>query len=99
MLLVITAFCIPKELLHELHHHTDTIDVTYAANSNHEVGQKHTHCDVFQFNGPVLFYSYQIFNFSEDFTPYIYSVVFSDEYFHLTTSDNLNRGPPERLTV
>jgi hypothetical protein len=95
MLLVITAFCVPKELLHELHHHTDTIDNNYTANSNKEVGSKHIHCDVFQFNGQVLFYSYQLFSFTEDFTPYTYSSVFYDDYFHQSTCDNFQRGPPK----
>jgi hypothetical protein len=95
MLLVMTAYSVPKELLHEIHHHTDTVDTPFKTNATSEIGIKHVHCSAFEFNGPVLFYSFQIFTFSEDFTPYLYSPNFSTEdYFQYFTPDNLQRGPP-----
>jgi len=95
LLLVMGVYSVPKELLHELHHHTDTVDTPFKSDATPDVGTKHIHCDVFEFNGPVLFYSYQVFTFSEDFTPYIYSPNFSTEdYFQYFTPDNLQRGPP-----
>jgi hypothetical protein len=95
LLLVMGVYSVPKELLHELHHHTDTVDSPFTSNNTREISTKHIHCDVFEFNGPVLFYSFQIFTFSVDFTPYIYSPDLSTkDYFQYFTPDNLQRGPP-----
>ena len=94
MLLVMTAYSVPKELLHELHHHVDTVDAPFKAGNSREVGTKHIHCDVFNFNGPVLLSSIHFFSFSDDFVPNSFSPTFSDEYFHHVTFDNFQRGPP-----
>ena len=94
MLLVMTAYSVPKELLHELHHHVDTVDRPFKSGAGKEVGTKHIHCDVFNFNGPVLFSSVHFFSFSDDFVPNCYSPSFNDEYFHHVTFDNFQRGPP-----
>jgi hypothetical protein len=97
MLSVMTAYSVPKELLHEFHHHTDTVDIRYKSDATREVGSKHIHCDVFDFNGPVLFYSFQDFNFSEDFIPHNYNPSFTEEYFYHSTFANFKRGPPSFL--
>jgi hypothetical protein len=97
MLLVMMAYSVPKELLHELHHHTDTVDAPFKSGAAKEVGTKHIHCDAFEFNGPVLFYSYQSFDFTGNDNPDTYSLAFTEEYFHHTSFDNFKRGPPAFL--
>ena len=94
LLAVMTAYSIPKELLHELHHHTDTVDGFYKSDATKEIGTKHTHCDVFHFEGPVLFYSFNENTITDNFTPYIHTATFIEEYFYHTTYDNFQRGPP-----
>ena len=92
-----TAYSIPKELLHEIHHHTDTVDTPFKSDATSEIGIKHVHCSVFEFNGPVLFYSYQDFNYSQNFKPNCYHPAFTEEYFHHCYFDNFKRGPPTFL--
>ena len=97
MLLVMTAYTVPKELLHELHHHIDTVDAPFKSSAAKEIGTKHIHCDAFEFNGPVLFYSYQESSFTENFTSDTCYPSFTDEYIHHSTFDNFKRGPPYLL--
>lgn len=47
LLLASTLFIVPKEYLHELQHHTDTVDVPVHT-SETTVGSIHHHCDVLQ---------------------------------------------------
>lgn len=95
LLLIIAVHSVPKELVHELQHHDDTQDSSYSKFTNNEVGKKHTHCDAFHFEGPVLLNNYQIFGFYEDFSPYIYSDTYVSSYFLQGVDENSERGPPQ----
>ena len=94
LLFVMTAYSIPKELLHELHHHTDTVDSSYKANASKEINTKHTHCNAFNFDGPVLFYSFYVFNFEDDATYFPFVIASIEPYFIHSLHEHFQRGPP-----
>jgi hypothetical protein len=66
LLAIISAFIVPKELVHELYEHTDTV---HSWNHN-ETGlpaleQEHQHCDLLNFNVPLYFLSLNFFKTAE----------------------------------
>ena len=94
LIIVLSVLIIPKESLHELTDHHDTIDACFNHGENNQIGNNHQHCDVLQLNTPPLF------SFFNTFLIHVSSVKFSfnvsNDNFYLANHFNLHylRGPP-----
>jgi hypothetical protein len=96
-LLLLAAFSLlilPKELLHALYEHTDTVDVHFEKGASAQIGNAHEHCDVLQLSSPNAFISSTNFVFS---VRYICSTIKVAELTYskvFTQPTCLLRGPP-----
>jgi hypothetical protein len=96
LLLIVSLFIVPVELIHDLYGHEDTICFPH---SNTTIEKKHHHCDILKYVAPYfiananLKYSDKLFEFTirntTEYT-YLYSQIFISHYL---------RGPPLNLHI
>jgi len=95
LLAIISAFIVPKELVHAFYEHNDTIhSIHHSENGLPVIENEHQHCEILSFNVPLYFLSLNFFKASEK--PAI--VYFSDKKESLFVDSHLRlssvRGPP-----
>ena len=62
LLIVISVFIIPKELVHAFYGHNDTVHaVSHSENGLPAIEKEHQHCDILNFNAPLYFLSLSFF--------------------------------------
>ncbi|MBL4654426.1 MAG: hypothetical protein JKY33_01205 [Bacteroidia bacterium] len=84
----------PKELVHELHEHEDTIHKLCEKHSGPHFEKEHTHCDILNFQFPPFFHTYTLINM---ITPFLFEVGIQDlpfSIFNTITDSNPSRAPP-----
>ena len=95
LLFVFILVSVPKELIHELHHHEDTVHHSCPTNFNgYKIEDHHVHCDYLKLEvQPYSFYNTLVV----DFIPYYYSVFSVKENPFLKPQQKeliTLRGPP-----
>jgi hypothetical protein len=66
LLAVISAFIVPKELVHAFYDHSDTVHaVSHSDTGLPVVENAHQHCDILNFNVPLYFLSLSFFKAAE----------------------------------
>ncbi len=93
LLLVLSVFIVPKELLHELHHH-DTIHQTHTNDSGTQVDKIHHHCIVLQLSAPPFLAALNYFNILPSETNLTFYCVKGSRYFSHFFNLSQLRGPP-----
>ncbi len=95
LLAVISFFITPKELIHELHHHEDSMDVLCMDACKDHVSEQHQHCDVLQLTTPPLYHHVASFSFNVVSIPFSFLVKSTTSYVADRAFSFYLRGPPE----
>src|SRR5689334_731899 len=94
LLAALSLFITPKELLHELSKHDDTVDVVCHNECSTHVETEHQHCDVLQLSSPPLYNSVTDFSFSSDKLSCLQSFESTSSYHFSCSPFLFFRGPP-----
>ena len=95
LLVAVSFFFAPKELIHDFLHHEDTADLITHNPSDQNVEKLHEHCDLDQYSVPPLFHETNHFSFSSSILLCIQSVEPTSSYHFSTSAFLFFRGPPE----
>lgn len=93
LLLVLSVFIVPKELLHELHHH-DTIHQSSTSEEGTQIENIHHHCIALQLHSPPFISSLNYFNVLLESSKITFYDRNEGHYFSHFYNLNLLRGPP-----
>lgn len=95
LLIAFTFISVPKELIHELHHHEDNLHLPCSFNSGGtNLTEEHIHCEYLNLQVQPFSFSY---NFISEITSYSYSVFLIAETnsFPFPHKEIISpRGPP-----
>jgi hypothetical protein len=62
----LSAFIVPKEMVHQFYGHTDTVHTFHHSESDlPTVENEHEHCEMLNFNTPLYFFSVHFFSAGE----------------------------------
>ena len=90
LLLVISVFIIPKELVHSIIDHHDTEDVRTVPDAPQSIEHQHIHCEFLKLNVPLYFSDFKFLSFSQ---PAIYFV------FNVANIQNISGSSLELFTL
>ena len=93
LLAVISFFIVPKELIHEFHHH-DTVDAICMDDCKDYISNIHEHCDALQLNTPPLYHHVADFSFHFVSLPFSFLVKNTSADIANRAFSFYLRGPP-----
>jgi len=94
LLVVLSVYFSPKELLHEFTHHEDSTDVTCHHSCKHHLEREHQHCDILQLSTPPLYHHVHNFSFLVSFAVIHQPAVPAVGYKNSFSASVFLRGPP-----
>ena len=94
LLLLISVFVVPKELIHTLVDHNDTEDIRTVPNAPLSIEHQHTHCEFLKLNVPLYFSDFKFFQAELPYSYFIFETF--NEQSSIAPSFQLPalRGPP-----
>ena len=97
LLLVVSVFIVPKELVHSLIEHNDTEDAIPFPDAPTSIEHQHTHCEFLKLNVPLYLSEFTFFDFILP-TSYFVFETFGVQPFHASSFLlPALRGPPTIL--
>lgn len=94
LLLVISVFIVPKELVHILVNHNDTEDVRTVPDAPQSIEHQHIHCEFLKLNAPLYFSDFKFFSFEQAFRYFTYNTNIENRNSIFVFLLPSLRGPP-----